>query len=329
MITMCKIWRAKELFLNALKELGMTVYEHFHRYGWKEGLNPSETFDISNYFEAKLSQLKGKDPEKYADWTVDDVKEAFENAGLDPEEHAILYGKDEGIVTGEALEAIQKAENPGQTFTLTTEDDVITGTSGSDTITGVISALSRERTLDTTDQIDGGDGLDTIELTVKGSFSGFSGDGKLENVEIVKLTNPGDITRTFTAQGVSGVEKYIIESENSTVNLSSLAEIPDEVDLSVAKNVTSGSSDSMTLKVEDIGSSSSKITVTVNGIENLTVSSDGTANYITISDNALKNLTIEGDASLTIDGIGTTIETVDASNAEGAINIDLTGAGTS
>ena len=29
-----------QLFLNTLDELGITTYEHFHEYGWKEGLNP-------------------------------------------------------------------------------------------------------------------------------------------------------------------------------------------------------------------------------------------------------------------------------------------------
>lgn len=329
---------AKTLFLNALKDLGMTVYEHFHKYGWKEGLDPSSVFDIDTYFSNKLSQLKEKDPDKYGDWTVDDVKNAFDNAGLDPAEHAILYGKDEGVVPSEALEQIEKTENPGQSFTLTSDTDTITGTSGADTITGVVSALSKERTLNPTDQIDGGDGKDTIELDVKGSFSGFSGDGKLANVETVKLTNSGSISRTFTAKGVSGVDKYVIESDNSTVNLSSLAEIPDEIDLKVAKdttigfasNVTSGSSDAMTIKVEDMGSSSKAITVTANGIENVTLNSAGSSgNYITLTDNAIKELTIQGDANLTLRGLASTLTSVDGSSAKGNLTIYLTNAGTS
>ena len=329
---------AKEKFLDALEELGMTVYEHFHKWGWKEGINPSDVFDLDTYFSNKLNQLKELDPDTYGNWTVDDVKDAFDNAGLDPAEHAILYGKDEGVVPSEALDEIEKAQNPGQNFTLTSDTDTITGTSGADTITGVVSALSKEKTLNSTDQIDGGEGKDTIELDVKGSFSGFSGDGKLANVEIVKLTNSGDVSRTFTAKGVSGVEKYIIESDSSTVNLSSLAEIPDEVALKVAKdttigfaaNVTNGSSDAMTIKVEDMGSSSKAITITANGIENVTLNSAGSSgNYITLTDDAIKELTIQGSSDLTLGGLAGTLTSVDGSSATGNLTIDLTNADTS
>ena len=328
---------AKTLFLNTIKDLGMTVYEHFHKWGWKEGLNPSSVFDIDTYFSNKLAQLKEMDPDKYGNWTVDDVKNAFESAGLDPAEHAILYGKDEGVVPSEALEQIEKAQNPGQNFTLTSDTDTITGTSGADTITGVVSALSKERTLNPTDQIDGGDGKDTIELDVKGSFSGFSGDGKLVNVETVKLTNSGDISRTFTAKEVTGVEKYIIEAEKSTVNLSSLAEIPNEVDLKVAKDttigfakdVTKGTSDEMTVKVKDVGSSDKVVGITVNGIEKINLDSEGSkGNYVKLSDDKLKELVINGDKDLSLLGIGATVTSVDGSNASSKLTIDLTNAGT-
>ena len=64
------------------------------------------------------------------------------------------------------------------------------------------------RTLNAGDQIDGGEGNDTLNVDMQGAFSGFSGDGFLKNVENVTLTNSGTIARTFSADGVEGVEQY-------------------------------------------------------------------------------------------------------------------------
>jgi len=222
--------------------------------------------------------------------------------------------------------------------TLTTDTDNVTGSIFDDTFTGVISALSSRGTLDTNDKIDGGDGTDTLTLTVEGSFSGFSSNGYLRNVEEVILNNAGEISRTFDATGVSGVEYYVVNSEGSTVNLTDLGEIPLAVVLQgVAKDttidfdngVTDGSDDELMVEVQDVGTSSDKVTVTVNGIETLDINAIGTANYVTIADNALKTLEISGSGDLDLDGIGTTVESVDGSGATGNLTLDLTGADTS
>jgi len=221
--------------------------------------------------------------------------------------------------------------------TLTTDADNVTGSIFDDTFTGVISALSSRGTLDTNDKIDGGDGTDTLTLTVEGSFSGFSSNGYLRNVEEVILNNAEEISRTFDATGVSGVEYYVVNSEGSTVNLTDLGEIPLAVVLQgVAKDttidfdngVTDGSEDNLMVEVQDVGTSSDKVTVTVNGIETLDINAIGTANYVTIADNALKTLEISGSGDLDLDGIGTTVESVDGSGATGNLTLDLTGADT-
>lgn len=58
---------------------------------------------------------------------------------------------------------------------------------------------------------------------MKGNFTGFTGDGKMVNVENVELTNSGSIDRTFSAKGVDGATQYTIKGTTNTVNLSDLA----------------------------------------------------------------------------------------------------------
>ncbi len=93
---------AENYFLETLDQLGMTTYEHFHEYGWQEGLDPSPSFDVDSYFQAKLNALQNSDnPDVAAQWadkTVDDLMDYFAEQGLDPVEHYELYGQDEGFI---------------------------------------------------------------------------------------------------------------------------------------------------------------------------------------------------------------------------------------
>jgi hypothetical protein len=92
-------------FLDALDESGMTAYEHFHLYGWEEGLDPSPSFDVDTYFENKLAQLQSNE-DTAADWagkTVDDLEDYFAELGLDPVQHYIEWGADEGISYSEVV----------------------------------------------------------------------------------------------------------------------------------------------------------------------------------------------------------------------------------
>lgn len=90
--------------------------------------------------------------------------------------------------------------NPGETFTLTTGTDHITGTANDDVINGVASSLTADRTLNSEDVIDGAEGNDTLNVAMQGNFSGFT-TGSMTNVEKVVLTNEGNIARSFSAKG--------------------------------------------------------------------------------------------------------------------------------
>ena len=56
------------------------------------------------------------------------------------------------------------------TSSLTTGSETVTGTEKNDTIDATTSSLSSARTLDTADVIDGGDGTDTLNVTMKNCY---------------------------------------------------------------------------------------------------------------------------------------------------------------
>lgn len=74
-------------------------YLHYLQYGAAENVNPSNTFDESEYYASKLAALQA-DPATSAEWTgktVADLQAFFQAAGLTALGHYIMYGETEGI----------------------------------------------------------------------------------------------------------------------------------------------------------------------------------------------------------------------------------------
>jgi len=91
------VWTA-DMVAQAIKNAGIaTIWDHFAQYGWKEGVNPSNSFDVSDYFATKLAALQVAEPEVV--WTYTKMISAFEAANLDPVTHYLTYGINEaGVV---------------------------------------------------------------------------------------------------------------------------------------------------------------------------------------------------------------------------------------
>ena len=126
-------WTA-QMVAVAIKNAGFTtVYEHFSTHGWLENVNPSNSFDVSAYFAAKLAALQAAEPS--AGWTEQKVKDAFKAAGFDPISHYAAHGKNEaGVVVTPVPAGEQVAGGVAATFTLTT------GTDYADTTTAFLSS---------------------------------------------------------------------------------------------------------------------------------------------------------------------------------------------
>ena len=96
---------------------GVDAREHYLAVGMAEGINPSAEFDTNAYLEAKLADLQNADKygDEFADFTVQDVIEAFQASGLTALEHFNEFGEAEGLeATPVEEEASELTEALGQ-----------------------------------------------------------------------------------------------------------------------------------------------------------------------------------------------------------------------
>lgn len=99
------IQEVKEAFSN----VNLSAWEHYQIFGDVEDVNPSNAFDEDAYFEAKAEQLNTKGELGKTDWNIDQVKQAFLDAGLNAVEHYLLWGKSEGIQVSKVANGNQVA----------------------------------------------------------------------------------------------------------------------------------------------------------------------------------------------------------------------------
>lgn len=329
--------------LAAFNDAGLTAWDHYTQYGMYEGINPSNQFDASAYFTAKLAQLQAAEPDK--GWTEESMLDAFKEAGLNPLEHYAQYGKDEGL----SVPPVPSDErvvtdfdpytpsNPGETFTLTTGTDHITGTANDDVINGVASSLTADRTLNSEDVIDGAEGNDTLNVAMQGNFSGFT-TGSMTNVEKVVLTNEGNIARSFSAKGIDGVNTWTLNDTGAAVNLTDLSAAGVTVNvqglaqgstnIGFTADAVKGDNDALTLGLNNVGTAkdgdtaAKHVAITANGIENLAVKATDD-NYVDLSAAASKTVTVSGSGNLDVNNVAAGMTSFDASALSGNVTADL------
>ncbi|MGJ0319219.1 hypothetical protein NG767_10795 [Aliarcobacter cryaerophilus] len=187
-------------------------------------------------------------------------------------------------------------------------------------------------------------------------FNGFTGDGKMTNVEVLDLTNTSTLARKFNTLGATGIEEIKIDANSKNFDVTNLSATGVTVDVSNASaaNTTitvgyaaasgstpaaaSGTADELTVKFNDAGAAAvaattttaavAQKTVTVKsaGIENLNVVSNGTANFVDLSVGTSKTVTVTGAADLNVKAVDATVTSVDASAATGDMTLNLSGA---
>ncbi|MDP3196630.1 hypothetical protein [Tabrizicola sp.] len=209
-------------------------------------------------------------------------------------------------------------------FTLTAGTDNVTGTGGDD----VINAPAGTYT--TGDTVNGGLGIDSLNLTLTGAAP----VGTIVGVEKLFITASPN-SATLDLAGVAGVTEITNKSSanGATVTVNNVAAIATAgidstataLTVNYAAAAVAGTADASTLNL----SGASNASFTTAGIETLTVNSTGSANTLsTLVDTGMTKLAVTGSANLTITGAvgGATIATVDASAATGAVTL-TTGAG--
>lgn len=278
----------------------------------------------------------------------------------------------------------------GQTFTLTTGVDEITGTAGDDTFDAqyhVVVGGTDVPTLGVLDIVDGADGTDTLRLinqsgnvalpaaTISGvevmdvrAVGGVTVDtqpSSITGVETIKAQSTGavdiDTKSDVTSVQVTGTASTVAVTDNGAADADTLASV------SVKGNtgaLTIGSDALTTLSLEDTNQSATvtaaagtrTLDVYLNNVTGGTIT-DATATGLVISTNGAassglsvaaaeataitfaadekltvtdiaagkaESLVVTGDALVTVNGIssGAAIETFDASNSTGGLDLD-------
>lgn len=212
--------------------------------------------------------------------------------------------------------------------------DAVAGTSGNDTIKGVFGGAA-DNTFNVADEIDGGAGTDTLELTAAGATASPSAV-TVKNVEVVSVRDV--VGATVDAQFIENAPAInftgTIDGNTSTVNNAALASV---VGLAGAGNLTvdyatvSGTTDTAKVSLSGVGTSATNVSaVNVsngNAIEAVEIATSGT-NYFTLdAGSAAASVKVTGSGANTMDvsatGATANSVTIDASGATGAQTLKL------
>lgn len=223
--------------------------------------------------------------------------------------------------------------NPGQTFTLTTGTDTFAGTSGND-VFNASTGLSADgstaiATTNALDKIDGGAGVDTLNIENTGSKNTLTGTiTNVENLTFIgagKVNNDADIDATpfsgtiTVKQNVAAddLAVKVINVKGQTLALNTAA---DTTALTVALDAAQTS---VTLSnTAAVGDATFSVAGTKLDTVNVTTDKTATGKILTVTDTAnttkTANITASGAASVVINS--TVLETVKISGA-GAVTL--------
>lgn len=335
------------------------VYQHYLQYGADEGINPSQAFDASAYLEEKLVALQIAGETQYQ--SVGDVRAAFDAAGLTPLGHFIEYGREEGLSAPEVAPDLPEtdptpAPDPVPMFELSANGIPTDISDGADSVAGgpgdnVIRAsqdadgngTADDPQLEVGDVLDGGGGTDRLVVTdVDSGTHGLptlSAGTAATNIEIldirtldegaaqslrIDVANYGyDLTELRLADGDDVADGVEVTNLNAGLTLQASTDLGT---LDIAGYRAGVSEQTTTLSLTG-GVTLSDIDDTSAATESLTIESvGGNGNAVTnLGDDGRfqgTDITITGDTAFAID-LGTSdIDTVDGSQATGALTLD-------
>jgi len=214
---------------------------------------------------------------------------------------------------------------------LTSAIQTSTGTAGDDTFTAAAG------TWNTGDVVNGGAGNDTLNAVITGAGPTQSATS-LVSVEVLNLTaSPQPATLDLT--GVTGVTAINNVSSANGASLT-VSGVGNPVNTTItgggsATTITYGTAVTAATALTDaatltLNGTAAGTTFTGSGVEIMTIASNTAANTLTtFADTGLIRATITGSQALNIGGTfgGTTLTTVTATDATGALTINLLGAG--
>lgn len=336
---------------------GVNPLTHFLNNGAAEGR-------FSNLTEQNAIDLNGNggaDDFDNAQYLADypDVAAAVSNGTFtNGYQHFVQFGQFEGrtavlsngaTITGPFTNS-GVAPGTGSTITLTTGVDNLTGTGANDTFTSTIGNGGTS-TLQSGDTINGGAGNDTLRIVASNtapSLGNLNGSGPqtviptLTNVENITYQGFTSSTNTLNLANSSGVRNVTLDSGNSSLNLTNVAQI-----VGLGASNTTGGTLTATYNAAAIAGSSdvqaisldnaTGTTINANGVEtiNLTVTgTNGTASGTaqtganSITGNGITTVNVSGAGSVVLGtAFAATTTTFDASQNTGGVNATFTAGG--
>jgi Ca2+-binding RTX toxin-like protein len=220
-----------------------------------------------------------------------------------------------------------------ETFVLTTSVDAKSLGAGNDLF--IAGESNGSRTLTPGDQLDGGEGTDTLRVssdTPTVSYAGFF----TEKIEILEAVSEG--LQTFELSGAEGLTtvKSINSSAGAVFNeVTSLVELEvinltntantSDVTLQYQAAAVAGDADRMAVKLTDSNAENIIIgnTAVFNaGIETIDLVAEGADSTVNTLNTNLTTLTFAGDQNVTITNVlNPTVRTIDASAAFGGLTV--------
>ncbi|WP_416369495.1 DUF4214 domain-containing protein [Tritonibacter mobilis] len=191
----------------------------------------------------------------------------------------------------------------GETLTLTTGVDDLSGTASNDTFTGLIA--SADATLNALDEVDGGSGTDSLTLNLTDSYNGEVADATFSSVETFNVRS----SEALAAFDVSGV------SDLTTLNITDADSLGTTAATTTAVNV-SGVSGAIT-----VDGGSNVVVTDSNADANITVGdTTESAGTVSVTDTAQGTgvITVEGGTDATVTA---TVTASTADVAGGDINV--------
>jgi hypothetical protein len=203
----------------------------------------------------------------------------------------------------------------GQTFTLTSGKDAVTGSAGDDAFNAALL------TMNSGDTIDGGDGNDTLTAEINTDLGVLT---EIDNVETVNMSSLG--AHTIDLKNSSGITTFNNNDSTGALTLNNVGMA------NVAYGMSGSATNSTTVnfKAGTLSGASDTVTLNLNGASAAAFDVDAgfeTLNLNVSADSSLTTLTVPGIAALNVDGSGkltlnnslSGYTSVDASGMTGAI----------
>lgn len=210
------------------------------------------------------------------------------------------------------------SQTSGQTFTLTTAVDALTGTSNNDTF------IADNNSISAGDTLVGGAGTDTLQVFASAIVPNISG---IENVYYntpganVDISGKSDVTAIELDSAATG--RTVTVAANQAVTLDSVA-------AGGTTTIAGNTPTSLDLTLDGTGTAAAGNTVALTGtaLATLNVTGSSNASYVTLTNAgaALTTINVAGDQTVSLTSALTTVTTVNGSTATGSTIFNTTGA---